>query len=392
MDNLEIDNSGSEMNQRTDEPLNHRTKKRECYSLEFKYKVITEYKKNQNFSLCSRLFGIDRRIIKHWHDKKEELEKSKHKRLRCKLYKNSKCYFPELETKLYTWAEETRSIGGCLSGVALIRKATEIYNEIYSDAIEKKEFNGTSGWLKNFLKRHSLVRRRITTTGRELPTNTLAIIKDFFETCNRLRVEPHFTRDCIINMDETSIYLDFPTSYTYAKKGSKRVKAVTSGAERTRLSAAFGATASGIKLPIYIIVPRKTELSNYEPPENVVLVYKTGATFDQYQVADYLDLVIKKFINNRRLETGKFTMFIDSAKCHLTQTVSAKYSEINVNRMFIPPRMTNLLQPADVAWFANIKKAYNSKWCEWFMTADKTYTKNNNMRSPGYANCKLIQI
>ena len=50
-------------------------------------------------------------------------------------------------------------------------------------------------------------------------------------------------------MDQSSIYLDCPSSYCYSPKGAKRVKGATSGNERTRISAAF--TAFGEKkLPI----------------------------------------------------------------------------------------------------------------------------------------------
>jgi hypothetical protein len=51
-------------------------------------------------------------------------------------------------------------------------------------------------------------------------------------------------------------------------QGKRRVRATTSGNERTRISAAFSATASGIKLPIYMIIPRKTDLPNFSPPNN----------------------------------------------------------------------------------------------------------------------------
>ena len=69
-------------------------------------------------------------------------------------------------------------------------------------------------------------------------------------------------------MDESSIYLDSTTNYTYAKKGSRRVKATTTGNERTRISAAYYITASGLKLPIYLILPRKTEIPEFEAPDN----------------------------------------------------------------------------------------------------------------------------
>ncbi|CAF0993293.1 unnamed protein product [Brachionus calyciflorus] len=69
-------------------------------------------------------------------------------------------------------------------------------------------------------------------------------------------------------MDETSIYQDYPANYTFDEKVVKRVKAVTTGAERARISACFTATASGEKLPIYIKVPRKTDIPNYTPLNN----------------------------------------------------------------------------------------------------------------------------
>ena len=46
--------------------------------------------------------------------------------------------------------------------------------------------------------------------------------------------------------------------------------------------------------------------------------------------------------------------------------------------------MTNLLQPADVFWFSSIKKSYKAKWMDWYIYDPKTFTKNDNARSPGY--------
>lgn len=51
-------------------------------------------------------------------------------------------------------------------------------------------------------------------------------------------------------------------------------------------------------------------------------------------------------------------MLLDSATCHQTKKVSEFCLENNVFLLFIPPRLTNLLQPADVVWFAPIKRAY----------------------------------
>ena len=47
----------------------------------------------------------------------------------------------------------------------------------------------------------------------------------------------------------------------------------------------FSSTASGLKLPIFLIVPRKTDLPDYEPPEECILKYKSV-------IMEYIDSVL----------------------------------------------------------------------------------------------------
>ena len=119
--------------------------------------------------------------------------------------------------------------------------------------------------------------RRISTTGRDLPKDTHVVCQKWLdEWLIKFRVTLDRNASLIHNMDQTSIYLDFPAVYTYEKKGCRRVKAITAGGERTRLSAAFPASASGQKSKTYIIVPRVNPLDNFEPPDNVLISYQTG--------------------------------------------------------------------------------------------------------------------
>ncbi|CAF0942461.1 unnamed protein product [Brachionus calyciflorus] len=127
--------------------------------------------------------------------------KLKRSNFRVKCDKDRSLY-PVLETKLTDWITEKREAGGCISRFVVRQKAIEI---------------------------------RITTGGPDLPQNTIGTIKQFFNDCQNLVNKSGFKPSNIVNMDETTIYLDFPSNYTYALKGSKRVKATTSGNERTRL-------------------------------------------------------------------------------------------------------------------------------------------------------------
>ena len=100
--------------------------------------------------------------------------------------------------------------------------------------------------------------RRVTTTGRPIARDAFEEMESFFNKCNRkLRdVNPA----SIFNMDEIAIRLDSPHNSTYELIGSQRVAATTTGNEQARLSVAFCASASGEKLPLVVIVPRKTPL------------------------------------------------------------------------------------------------------------------------------------
>ncbi len=129
-------------------------------------------------------------------------------------------------------------------------------------------------------------------------------------------------------MDETSIYLDFPSAYAYEKIGTRRVKASTAGSERTRISAAFTAFADGTKSKIYLILPRATPMPDYKPPFNVVVKYATNGSFNEDIICDYLtEIMIDQPVGT--------TLILDSAKCHLTSKVNDKIREFGLNKFYL---------------------------------------------------------
>ena len=66
-------------------------------------------------------------------------------------------------------------------------------------------------------------------------------------------------------------------------------------------------------------------------------------------------------------EIDKSVILLDSAKCHNTKLVKEKLMECSIKKLQIPPRMTNLLQPADVCWFRPLKQSYHTLWNDWFL-------------------------
>ena len=75
------------------------------------------------------------------------------------------------------------------------------------------------GGIFGFLQRKNYTLRRITTTGRDLPKDFLETINQFHETCAFNFIDDdEFDPDALKNMVETSIYIDKPSNYSFAKK------------------------------------------------------------------------------------------------------------------------------------------------------------------------------
>ena len=85
------------------------------------------------------------------------------------------------------------------------------------------------------MRRKRLVVRRFTSSGRDLPDNARESLEVFLREYMPF-MEMGFDIDSLLNADETSIYIDPPTRRTYDVIGQRRVEAVTSGQQKTRVS------------------------------------------------------------------------------------------------------------------------------------------------------------
>lgn len=247
-------------------------------------------------------------------------------------------------------------------------------------------FTASKGWLENFLIRNKLSLRRITSTGRALPRNTPIIVTDHLRKMEKLgRI---YSKSEILNMDETNIQLDYPSSYTYDKIGTPNINATTSGGERTKISLAFTASSNGRKFPILssIVIPRKNPLkAPFKCPDSVVILYKPKSkTFDtNIMKGSFLQNIIRPYM--LRHNKSRVLLHLDNSPVHKRSDLLSAFKQNGVEVSYFPARMTSLLQPADVGWFRSLKAQYHSKWQEWYLSSPKSFTTASNLKSPGYA-------
>ena len=98
------------------------------------------------------------------------MNKNSRQKLSSEKYKGM---FPNMEDKLDEWTQELREADCFVSGFTLKVKALQILREL---AQYSGTFSATDGWLRGFLRRKNFTLRRITTTGRDLPSDFLETI------------------------------------------------------------------------------------------------------------------------------------------------------------------------------------------------------------------------
>lgn len=153
-------------------------------------------------------------------------------------------------------------------------------------------------------------------------------------------------------------------------RGTRRVRVTTTGNQKTRVSVSFCAAADGTKLRPVVLIPRVNPLKNYEPPSNVIVEYIRKATFNAQVICDvFIKRCLLPEILANNLQSP--TLIIDQAPCHVTKQVKDFLRSNNINTIYVPKRLTNLLQPADLSWMRQLKLSYQQRWNSWMQNGDK---------------------
>ena len=109
-----------------------------------------------------------------------------------------------MEEQLFQWITEHRTQDHCVSGRMIRLRALQITNDFYA---VHNNFSASEGWFHRFLRRHKLALRRVTTSGRDLPSNVGQIIEHFLENSQNEFIVPNFNLRNVANMDETSNFI-----------------------------------------------------------------------------------------------------------------------------------------------------------------------------------------
>jgi transposase len=171
----------------------------------------------------------------------------------------------------------------------------------------------------------------------------IATVKHYMETIDN---------DRIINIDETSWLLWPRGLLTWADTGAHSVQVRIQGDEKESMTATAAISASGTKLPLQIIAKGKTERVEQSQLGDVAYHWKSHCESGWQNESTFMDYLTKLKLF---LGEGPTVVILDCYTAHRTENVKEKAKELGITLCFIPPGMTDELQPLDRSVFAVLK-------------------------------------
>ena len=146
----------------------------------------------------------------------------------------------------------------------------------------------------------------------------------FLKEVIRKRNKYEYDLDCIINTDETPVFLDSPYNYCIAKKGSQTFTIKSLGRETARLTVLLSISSKGTKLKPFIIFKGKEEtrlynnLQKFEKVQKGSLVIYTqdNAWMNSNLYCKYIKEVLADYYPKKRK-----LLILDQCPAHLSEKI-----------------------------------------------------------------------
>jgi hypothetical protein len=234
------------------------------------------------------------------------------------------------------------------------------------------------GWLKNFKKRHGLVCRQ-QTSSRIIPDDAaescLGFINEIQETVEKFKID----KDKIRNLDQVPRYFENEGKTTITKRGSKNVKLKASNSHK-KFTATFHVSASGDFLRPHSLFGQLKNVPKVHP----------GCDADVNTSSMWSMKTLRDFIDKNYGSTDKnvhYLIVLDSYGVHTKFVKEESCNYPNLHFVLIPPNLTSLLQPLDVAINKSFQSFFGDCYNRYMARAisdTNFHTKNGNIKTPTY--------
>ena len=308
---------------------------------------------NLSIHLLSNKLAIDRKVIRDWINKEEDLKnvKNNKNKYRCEKKSGIKRNFSDEEENLISeWISKNRAKKIPVSTKSLINYAGSL-NQKFSD----KPINIKLRWAYRFLKRNGFSIRRVSHIGQPIPKGKENIKNKFIQDLILKRNLTNIEADedfKVINMDETPCYLEMGFDTTIDFVGNKNIEIETTGRSHYRVTCILSIVGDGTKLPPLIILkgePGKyieTMLKKLEYVKNknmYVLCQEDGWC----TTSIFKEWIKNIYIPYQNYIMEKCLLVLDMATSHVSKEALNFLDNLKISYIIIPPGMTPYCQPLD---------------------------------------------
>lgn len=278
-----------------------------------------------------------------------------------------------------------RSVHGSVNDLMLRKWAVQIRNSLDPSF----DFRASVGWVLNFKRTHNLVSRAIThKVSRNYDNSQERLMKDakkFIAEVKQLIVEKKFSKNEIVNCDQSRFDKE-PRSYrTLEPKGGKRVLVSVGSMNATTHSMMimpFIDGSGGICEQLYLLTQEKGGLFPQIRvpiiPSNIRAFAGSSAIMNASDMKTFLCLLIENFISKG---IPKILLILDSwpvnKNSNLWNDLLKEYnSKIELYKKVIPAGCTGLIQPLDVYFFRPYK-SFVKHIVHSLVVENKVFQRNN---------------
>ncbi|CAI7811953.1 unnamed protein product [Closterium sp. NIES-54] len=362
----------------------------------------------------ARLANVQPKQIREWRKLKERLLVSAASRRRL-VGAGRKAKWPFMERAVYRQFLAHRAKGLAVS-VSMLQKWSRQYMK---HRHPRADWRGSNCWSFRFRVRWSLAKRVKTKMGQMLAdsesyfpvvcefdvvprlnismfsllADLKAKVESFWEFVRQMQVLNSYPTSLIVNSNQTPLFLEMPQEHTLEMKGARTVHVRTAGYEKERLTVMLPVTASGLKLPPYVVFERKT-IPKVKVPRGesllplrmllvplymrmmcimrcagVVIRAQLWGWMDENLVQDWTTQVLVPFMRPLRDEgcsRKDVLLVLDSYQGHLTEAVGQTMRLFRLTRAVIPGGCTQLVQPLDVSINHAFKAGVQHRYGIWF--------------------------
>ena len=344
---------------------------------------IVSYTKKTSGAAAARKFGVADKCIRVWKKKESKLRKQHDSSARA-TGGGRRSKLPDFEDKLLEYFREQRTRKLHVTRGRLHKPAMSIFQDkVASGQCQPGDVVASGGWMTNFMRRHRISLRRVTTTCQKTPDQYINKIVDFVLEVGDVVKENGISDANIFACDETAVWLDAVAGTTLADTGTPEVSVRTTGHEKSRVTVMLCARGNGAKCKPFILIQRKRPIPEVLEKFGRCASLQFCGTNGMNQA---LTKVVLDTIIGRTVFPVERLLVWDKFSCHVSAPTVAHLQSLKIKHVVVPGGCTKFVQAPDGSWNAPFKSKIRMRYDEWMASGKETYTAAGNPRPPPIIN------